>query len=131
MANFFKNNAATQGIDERQLLESRYQSFRHEIIFMAFCTAINIILLLTKSNTYFLFSAFIPYFLVDFGMFWCGKYPAETYNEEFNGIKFADDSLLVILCALAFIGVALYLLCWILSKKKVKWLIIALVFVVL
>lgn len=129
MANFFKNNAADYGIGERQMLENRYQSYRHEIIFMVFCTVINIILLLTKSNTYFLFSAFIPYCLVDVGMFLCGKYPAEAYTGEFNGMKLYDNSVLVILCILAFIGIALYFLCWLLSKKKVGWLITALVFV--
>ena len=128
MANFFRNNTQAQSIDERRLLESRYQSYRHELLFMVFCTVINAILLLTNSNVYFLFSAFIPHLLIDLGMFLCGKYPAPVY-EDLDGLQFMNDSFLVIMCVLAAIALSVYVLCWVFSKKRVGWLWAALVFV--
>ena len=78
---------------------------------------------------YFLFSASIPYLLVDIGMLFCGLYPKEFYTGEFEGMLFADKSLFWVLLVIAIIMVGVYFLCWFLSRKdNVKPLIVALVF---
>ncbi len=88
---------------------------------------VNLVLLLTNSNSYFLFSASLPYIIADLGMFLCGKYPVEYYADV-PDMVFADTSLLVVLVAIAVIIIAVYLLCWIMSKKHgAGWLIAALV----
>ena len=130
MALFNKNNSTQFQISERQLLEAKYTNARHDILFLIIFTVINCALLLLNANTYFLFSAFIPYSLVDDGMFWTGKYPAEYY-EGLDGLEFENDSYLIVMCVLAVICIGLYLLCWFMSKKKAGWMVASLVFIVI
>ncbi len=128
MARLFRNNTQGQVFSERQLLENRYQSYRHEIIFVVLCTVINAVLLLTNADTYFLFSAYVPYFMITMGMMMCGKFPAEYY-EDLDGMELLDDSFLVVMCVLAAIGIGIYVLCWFMAKKRVGWLVAALVLI--
>lgn len=128
MARLFKNNTQGQVFSERQLLENKYQSYRHEIIAVVICTVINAVLLLTNADTYFLFSAYVPYFMISMGMLFCGKLPAEYY-EDLDGMELLDDSFLVVMCVLAAIGIGIYVLCWFMAKKRVGWLVAALVLI--
>ena len=131
MANLFgKDN--TQQLSQRQILANKYQSARHNILLVVAFTLINIILLVTNSNTYFLFSAAIPYFIVDLGMLLCGKYPAEYYAGELAGMEVLNDTFFVVTLVVTAVILLLYLLSWIFCKKpRVGWMIFALVFFVL
>ena len=119
---------------QRQLLEGRYKAAGNNVLWVVLFTVVNIVLLVANSNTYFLFSAFIPYALVDLGMYYCGKYPAELYS-EWGEVQFADTSLLVVVVVIAAVICALYLLCCLFcrkgQKRRVGWLITALVFIAL
>ena len=128
MANLFgKGN--TQQLSQREILVNKYQSARHNILLVVAFTLINIILLVTNSNSYFLFSASIPYFIVDLGMLLCGKYPQEYYAGELAGIGTLNDTFFVVTLVVAAVIVLLYLLSWIFCKKpRVGWMIFALVF---
>ena len=132
----FQKNQNQQGQmpSQRQLLEGRYRTAGINVLWVVLFTVINIVLLVINSNTYFLFSAFIPYALVDLGMYYCGKYPAEWY-EELGQHEFADTSLLVILIVIAAVMCGLYLFCCLFcrkgDKRRVGWLITALVFIAL
>lgn len=128
MSRLFKNYAAQANISQRQILEVKYTNSRHNILFLIAFTVVNAVMLLTQAGSYFLFSAYVPYFMIDLGMFLCGKYPAEDYA-EFSGMAFLDDSFLVMMCVFAAIIVGIYLLCWFMSKKKAGWLVAALVLV--
>ena len=126
MGLFSKQN--TQQLTERQKLEARYNSGRSNLLWVLIFTAINIGLLLMNQYTYFLFSAFIPYVIVVFGMQECGKLPPEHYEFDMSQYEFADSSFLTGTVIVAVVLCALYLLCWLLSKKgKVAWLIVGLV----
>ena len=129
MGLFNKNqNQQAQPFSQRQQLERRYASARMNLLWVVLFTAINIVLLVSNSYTYFLFSAFIPYAIVDYGMIVCGKYPADFYG-DLSQYQFFDTTVLVVLIAVAAVICVLYLLCWIFSKKRrVAWLIIGLVF---
>lgn len=132
MGLFNKNqNQQVQQISQRQRLENLYTSAGMNTLWVLLFTVINIVLLLLNGNSYFLFSAFIPYALVDLGMYYCGKYPAELY-EEIGQAEFADISLLWVVIAVAAVICVLYLLCCLFFKKgdkhRVGWLIAALVF---
>lgn len=129
---FFKNNqAANQQLSQRQVLENKYASSRHNILLVVVFTAINLILLIANSNTYFLFSASVPYFIADLGMLLGGKYPAELYAGELAGLEILGTGFFVTTLVIAILIVALYLLSWIFSKKKSGWMIFALVFFIL
>ena len=130
MANIFSNKN-TQQLSQRELLTNKYMGARHNILLVVIFTLINIVLMLANSNTYFLFSASIPYYLVDLGMFLCGKYPQEYYV-GMGETEFFANSFLVVMIVIAAVILALYLLSWILSKKpRVGWMIFALVLFVL
>ena len=129
MSNLFANQ--NPGVSQRKLYESKYNSARMNLLLVLAFTAVNIILLLTGSYTYFLFSASIPYFLVDMGMLLCGKYPPEVYVGELAGMEFLPVAVLVILTIIAVLILAAYVLCWVFSKKKVGWLMAALVLFVI
>lgn len=131
MASFFSNNQQAEPVFQRAVNENKYNSARANLVLVIAFTLINIILLVTNSNRYFLFSAYIPYFVMDLGMFLCGKYPAEYYGNEFSGMAFLGNSVFAGFIAVALLCVVIYLLCWIFSKKKAGWLIAALVMFVL
>ena len=91
-------------------------------------TAINLILLITNANSYFLFSAFVPYFIAGLGMMLCGRFP-EEYYEGMEELTFFDNSVFAVLLIIAFALTLLYLLAWFMSSKnRSGWLVFALVF---
>lgn len=128
MANLFANNTQAQQLSERETLTNKYMNARHNLLLVVAFTLINIVLLVTNSDTYFLFSAYIPYLIVDLGMLLCGKYPAEVYTGELAGMEFLNDTFFVVTLVIAAVFLVLYLLSWIFSKKpRVGWMIFALV----
>ena len=128
MGLFNKNqNEEAQPLSRRQQLAGKYASSRHNILLVLIFTTINLVLLVANSDTYFLFSAYIPYMIVSMGMFLCGKYPEEFY-EVVGETEFLDQSFLVVTLVIAVVICVLYLLCWLFSDKgRVGWLIAALV----
>lgn len=125
---FFKNTK-TQNMSERQKLTSRYNSARHNILLVVAFTLVNSVLLFAGGDSYFLFSAAIPYYMTLFGLLYTGRMPAEWYE----GVEFQPDPdvVLYIYLAIAVVIVAFYALCWFLSKKHgYGWLVAALLFFV-
>ena len=118
---------------EAQIQSTRYNGSRINLLLVVLFTVINMILLVSGSNSYYLFSASIPYTITDLARYLCGLYPPEAYAEA--GIyapQFSDISLFYIALAISIVVIGLYLLSFFLSKKqKVGWLIFALVFFVL
>ncbi len=122
MSKRFNNSAY---LSPRQSLEQQYRTSRANLLAVVIFTAVNLLLLITNSNLYFLFSAFIPQFIASIGMFITGKFPDEYYTEE---MVFLDSSVFVILLIIAIAITLLYLLAWYMSKNRRKgWLIFALV----
>lgn len=140
MGNFFNNKksdeaarnqfqAATNGqgaMTQTQIYANKYNQGRFNLLWVTLFTVINIIVLITNGGTKFLFSAAIPGFLVDYTMFFCGKYPAEIY-EMYEPFEFVDDSLFYGALVVSILICVFYLLCFFLSKKKVGWMIAALI----
>ena len=114
---------------ERARLEGKYKSSRFNLLLVIIFTVINIVLLVTQSNRYFLFSATVPYFIADLGMLYAGMYPEEFYFE--TGITpLFDTTGFVFFLSVAILILVFYLICFMQSKnKKVGWLIAALVFI--
>lgn len=114
-------------VHERNSLETKFKNSRYNLLLVVAFTLINLVLLITDTDTFFLFSAYIPYGIVDLGMLVCGKYPAEFYQQ--NAIaETLDPSAFVGFVIAAALIVLLYLACWFFSKKvKTGWLIFALI----
>ena len=114
---------------ERQTLEAKYNRSRMNLLWVVLFTVINIVLLVTQSGRYFLFSAYIPYLMVEFAMLLCGKYPAEFYEANYPGMEFLGSTFFAVMLAIAAVIIALYLISWICTKKpKMGWMIFALIF---
>ena len=129
MANIFSAKNNQQPLSKRQIYESRYRTSRINLLFVVIFTVVNLLLLITNANSYFLFSAFVPYFITGLGMLYCGRFPAEYYTEELEGMTFLDDSFFVILLVISVVITLMYLLAWFMSSKnRAGWLIFALVF---
>lgn len=131
MAELFSNKFKERTNSKPNNLETKYNNSIANILLVVAFSAVNIVLLLVNADTYFLFSAFIPYFAVDYGMYFCGMYPEEYYYDV-PDMVFEDKSLLAVTIAVAVVILLVYLLCWYLAKKKkVGALIFALVFFVI
>ena len=61
MANFFNSSKVKEGT-QREIFESKYNSSIMNILLVVVFSFVNVVLLAVNSNTYFLFSAFIPAF---------------------------------------------------------------------
>lgn len=120
-------------IVEAQIQSTRYNGARINLLLVVLFTMVNMILLVSGSDSYYLFSASIPYTITDLARYLCGLYPPEAYTEA--GIyapQFAEMSLFYIVLAISAVVIGLYLLAYFLSKRqKVGWLIFALIFFVL
>lgn len=117
------NNIPTQNF-EKEKLARRLSSGRIDIILMAMLTIINIIFTFTDAQTYFFFSAFIPYRMAFYGAYLTGKLPEEYYT-DWGDASFFGNGFLIAMLVMAAIIVTLYVLCFFLSKKKSSWLIFA------
>jgi hypothetical protein len=114
-------------LSPRAMLENRYKVARMNLLFAILFTLINVVSLFTNGGSYFLFSAYVPYLLVLLGADWCGMMPAEWY-EGVTDIEFLDPSVFVVLAVVAAVILALYALCFFMSKKyKSGWFIFALI----
>ncbi len=97
--------------------EKKYKGYISNLLAIVLLTTINIVLLFAEGDRYFLFSAYIPYFIVDYAMYLCGLYPLEFYG-ELEGIQFYDKSVLIGAIIVAAIIILSYLLCWFMAKKR-------------
>ncbi len=126
MAKLFNQGIA---LTPRQNYERKYNASRANLLLVVIVTLVNLLLVSTGSDSYFLFSAYIPYFITVIGLSWCGMLPPEYYEAPLEEYIFFDKSLFAALLILAVILTSLYLLAWFMSKKnRVGWIIFALVF---
>lgn len=105
--------ATQQNMTPAGQLRQKFMTARTNLLMMTILTAVNIVMLMLGSESMMLFSASIPYYAVAFPVAW--------------GIQ----ELFVVGLIVAIIIIALYFLCWLLSKKHPGWLIVAMVLFVL
>jgi len=123
-----------QTTSKKQSLVNRYNFARSNLLLVISFSVLNILLLVLGSSSYFLFSASVPYLLVTTTMLLCGLFPLEFYTGELSFILdlgFLDISYFIIALVITILILALYLLSFLLSKKKVGWLIFALIFFII
>lgn len=113
----------------RQVLLSRVMQARINLVLVFAFTAVNIVLLAIGNGTYFLFSASVPYFIALIGAVLCGAFPPEYYTAA--GVLPSEllPAHMMVGFMLVALGIAaLYLLAFLLSKKRTVWLLVALIF---
>ncbi len=125
MANLFGNTQKKAPATPRGALEAKYNNSVGNLLLVIAFSTINVVLLVLNADTYFLFSAFIPFFVADLGMYYTGTYPEEYYYDV-GEVEFLDKSFLIVTIAIAVVVILIYLLSWLFArKKKVGWLIFA------
>lgn len=112
-----------QQLSTRQLLENRFRSGRQTLLIVILFTVINIGLAFFGGDVYFLFSATIPYVFVLNALYLCGKMPDDWYDGPKDQYVFEDISTLIVAVVIAVVVIGLFLLCYLMSKKHVGWLI--------
>ncbi|MBO5047255.1 MAG: hypothetical protein J6D19_02470 [Clostridia bacterium] len=96
--------------------DAKYKNARLSLLLIVLFSVVNVFSM-TFGDTYFLFSAFLPQILVMVGL-------ELTYEA-------GDNLYMIVAMVIAVISIVPYLLCWIFSKKRVGWMIAALVFFIL
>lgn len=110
----------------RAALYTRYSAARMNLLLIIVFTVLNIITLMMDSGQ-LLFTAAIPYKIVQIGKTLCGFMPEEYYTKN-EMTPLYDKGFVAVFIIIALLIVALYLLCWLFSKKRGadKWLSFAL-----
>ena len=105
--------------NSREYLLRQVANGRYSLLLIVILTVVNLVMTILDTNTYFLFSASVPYYLVFMGM--------GIENGFVDGAWDIKGSLTYTGLVIAVVIVAVYLLCWLLSKKRAGWLTVALV----
>ena len=107
-----------------EALARGYKNARGNLLLVVIFTVVNAFMAFMGSSSYFLFSAYLPYYSVIFGLVLTGRMDV---GQEYQ----LDEKYLVYFVGFAVLVLGLYLLFWLFSKKHYGWLIPALVFFVL
>ena len=112
----FNNN--NKNLSPLDLAKNNFNAARMDILLVAVLTIVNIVIVLTGSDSYFLFSASVPFYLALYGMLLTGRFPPEFYTGEFAGMTFIDDAYFYVMLGFAVVIIAFYLLCFFMLLKK-------------
>ena len=102
--------------ESRENLLRKITSARHSLLLIMIFTVVNMVLTLLDAGTYFLFSLSVPYYLSALGMLMDAG---------------AVGTFAITGTVIGIIILAVYLLCWLKSKKKTGWLTAAFVLMIL
>ena len=114
-----KNHYPTAGKVPASVFFKYFVDAIPSLLLIVILTVVNLIMTILDTNTYFLFSASVPYYLVFVGM--------GIENGFVDGAWNVKGTLTYTGLVIALVIVAVYLLCWLLSKKRAGWLTAALV----
>lgn len=143
--NKMTGNRVAENLSERGKLLKNYNGARQNLLFIIILTIVNIVLIVSGTGTYFLFSASIPFSLGMLGLSSLIHFDAElsaalaeanilpgsAEYEYYMSAEYAasEKAAYVVLIAIAVVILALYFVAWLKSKKPEKngWMIFALV----
>ena len=121
---FKANTPYAAPMGPREMTQRKYNNCRANLLLVVLFTVVNLFTL-TFGNSYFLFSATLPALFPAV----MSELAADTEYLASMGILPEEASILVIVgLVIGLILTVPYLLCWIFSKKRVGWMVAALVF---
>lgn len=109
-----KNKAVDKTSPE--YLQKQMAGARSSLLVVLIFTVVNLAMLLLDSNTYFLFSASVPYYMTAFAM-------GMDIGMGVEGI----GTFTLVSLGISVLILVWYLVCWLLSKKRPGWFVAALV----
>ena len=106
------------GVDKKspEYLARQVATSRYNLLLIVIFTVVNLLNLVLEQNSYFLFSASVPYYTTAVCM---------VRDLAATGSIFGTFATVSLVVSAVILGV--YLLCWFMSKKKSGWFIVALV----
>ena len=105
-----------------EYLAKQVASGRYSLLLVVIFTTVNLLFLLLNVDRYFLFSASVPFYMTLI---------CKSIDNGFSGSLDATGTFTIIALVISVVILGLYLLCWIMSKKRSGWLTAALVLFVL
>lgn len=106
-----------------EYLQSKVNTGRHSLLLILAFTVVNLLMVVLDSSTYFLFSASVPYYLT--------LYAKGIDNDFVNGPWTENGPVTIVALIVSAVILLLFLLCWLLSRKRTGWLVPALVLFIL
>jgi hypothetical protein len=94
--------------NSREYLERQFNGGRHSLLILIIFTVVNTVMMLAESGTYFVCSFTVPYYLCAFGI---------GFDMEAGGSAFITTAVII-----SAVILAVYLVIWLMSKKKPGWL---------
>ena len=121
MFDFFKNYKDDPKM-YRAMLYTRYSAARMNLLLVVIFSVLNIITLMMGTGQ-LLFTAAIPYKIVEVGRVFCG-FCSDEYYKQTGITPLFDKPLIALFIAIALLIITLVLLCWLFSKRRgaEKWL---------
>ena len=116
-----RNNAVDK--NSAEYLSSKIGGGRHSLLLIVAFTVVNLLMVVLDSSTYFLFSASVPYYLT--------LYSKGIDNGFVDGPWPENGPVTIVALIVSGVILLLFLLCWLLSRKRTGWLVPALVLFVL
>ena len=119
MATYYNGGSWQSDTDiERKRYERIYGISRHGILIIVLFTLMNLIIKLRTYGDCFIFSAYIPYVLLEYGMLYSGVYPEGFDPGGLTRMAKYDTSFFSIMMVVAVVIVVIYMYCWKYSKKN-------------
>jgi len=109
--------------ESRESLSRKVVSGRYSLMLILIFTVVNLAMVLLDADTYMLFSISVPYYLTMLGK--------GLDNGFVDGAWDMNGTFTITGLVIAMVILVIYLLCWLLSKKRSGWLTAALVLIIL
>lgn len=126
MAKLF-DQTPRQQLSLRDKMRANYTNARMNLLLAAIFTLVNVVMILLGQDDYFLFSISIPYVIAVCGALFCGTLPQKYYEQLLGYQRIFKPYMIYVFAAIAVAIIALYVICFIFSKKRTGFLITALV----
>lgn len=112
-------NINPENKNSREYLSKQIAGGRYALLLILIFTLVNLLMVLLDTDRYFLFSASVPYYLTLLGI--------GMDNGFADAVWSRIDTFTITALVISAVILALYLLCWLMSKKRAGWLTAALV----
>ena len=125
MLSLFQNRS---DLPIRMQLDMKYRNARVSLLLVVAFTFINMVMRVSQVSSYWLFSANIPFFLTDLGMYFGGMYANPTEGMIESGFGSLGVDFFYGMLAVSILIVGGYFLAWLMSANgHIGWMIGALV----
>lgn len=115
-------NRSMKPVKTKEVFARELKTSNMNVLAVALFSLANVLMILIHADTYLLFSAAVPVYLMMFFGELCGMRSEEfyelNYGADWKSLEFWPESIYWAVLAIALVVVAVYFVLWYLSKKK-------------